>query len=301
VWKPSRNAKSPSKASLPDGIRIYAIGDIHGCTDLLRVLLAQIESDEAQYPCTRSIIVFLGDYIDRGPDSRGTVDLLLACARVREVVILKGNHETFIRRFLDAPQSLNDWRSLGGLETLVSYGLRPSLRRSHCDQERLSQELLAALPPEHLAFFESLPSSFICGDFVFVHAGVRPGIELRKQTEDDLLWIRDDFLHYSLPFEKFVVHGHTPVNAPDVRCNRANIDTGAFATGRLSCVVIEGREIAPLVDIRDWTAGSSTRVEDARTKHEDGIEAIHRNDHSRRTPHGTYNLGSLHSGAARPL
>ncbi|WP_246664412.1 metallophosphoesterase family protein [Tardiphaga sp. P9-11] len=301
MWKPSHDAKSLSKASLPDGIRIYAIGDIHGRTDLLRLLLAQIESDEAQYPSTRSIIVFLGDYIDRGPDSRGTIDLLLACARVREVIILKGNHETFIRRFLDAPETLNDWRSLGGLETLVSYGLRPSLSRSHCDQERLSQELLAALPPEHLAFFEALPSSFTCGDFVFVHAGIRPGIELRKQKEDDLLWIREDFLHHSLPFEKFVVHGHTPVNVPDVRSNRVNIDTGAFATGRLSCVMIEGREITPLVDIRDWTAGNSTRVQDARAKHDDGIEAIHWSDRRRRNPQGAINPGFIHSGATRPL
>jgi serine/threonine protein phosphatase 1 len=280
VWKPSRATKLLTRASLPDGIRVYAIGDIHGRTDLLTLQLAQIEADELRHRCARSIIVFLGDYIDRGPDSRGTIDLLLACAQMREVVNLKGNHETFIRRFLDAPGSLNDWRSLGGLETLVSYGLRPSLNRSHSDQERLSQEFLEVLPPEHLAFFESLPSSFTCGDFVFVHAGIRPGIALCKQTEDDLLWIRDDFLRHDLPFEKFVVHGHTPVNAPDVRSNRMNIDTGAFATGRLSCVMIEGRDITPLVDIRDWTAGSSTRVDDAQAKQGAGIEAIHWRDRS---------------------
>lgn len=290
MLKLSRDAKSNSKASLPAGIRIYAIGDIHGRTDLLRLLLAQMDADEAQYPCGRSIVVFLGDYIDRGPDSRGTIDLLLAYAREREVVMLKGNHETFIQRFLDTPAILNDWRSLGGLETLLSYGLTPSLSRSHCDQERLSQELLAALPSEHLAFFDALPSSFTCGDFVFVHAGIRPGLALAKQTDDDLLWIRDDFLHHSLPFEKFVVHGHTPVDAPDIRQNRVNVDTGAFATGRLSCVVIEGRDIAPLVDIRDWTARNCTRIQNAPATQDDDIETMPWSDGSQRTLQGAKTL-----------
>lgn len=286
MWKRSRETKISRKASLPDGIRVYAIGDIHGRTDLLTLQLAQIEADASLYLCARSIIVFLGDYIDRGPDSRGTIDLLLACARLREVVFLKGNHETFIRRFLDVPESLSDWRSLGGLETLVSYGLRPSLSQRSGDHKRLSQELLAALPPQHLSFFDSLPLSFTCGDFFFVHAGIRPEIALRKQTEDDLLWIREDFLHHGSPFEKFVVHGHTPVNEPDVRSNRVNIDTGAFATGRLSCVMIEGPDIVPLVDIRDWTAGSRTRVKDVQAKHDDGIEAMPWRHRSPQAPQG---------------
>jgi serine/threonine protein phosphatase 1 len=260
VWNPSRKAKSLRKAGLPDDVRIYAIGDIHGCTDLLRHQLAQIEADELRHPHARSTIIFLGDYIDRGPDSRGTIDLLLACARMREVICLKGNHETFIRQFLDAPESLNNWRSFGGLETLVSYGLRPSISRSDSDHERLSNELRAVMPAQHLAFLDSLPTSFICGDFFFVHAGVRPGLALARQSEDDLLWIRNEFLEHDSPFEKFIVHGHTPVAAPEVRCNRVNVDTGAFATGRLSCVAIEGTDIVPLLDIREWTPGTVTRM-----------------------------------------
>jgi serine/threonine protein phosphatase 1 len=304
VWRSSREPKSNRKASLPDGVRIYAIGDVHGRTDLLRLQLAQIEADESAHRCTRSIVVFLGDYIDRGPDSRGTIDFLLACATSREVVFLKGNHETFIRRFLDSPEFLADWRSLGGLETLVSYGLKPSLRRSHSDDEQLSHELLAALPPQHLSFFESLPLSFTCGDFVFVHAGIRPGIALKKQSEDDLLWIREDFLHHTSPFEKFVVHGHTPVNAPDIRSNRANLDTGAFATGRLSCIVIEGTNIVPLVDIRDWTADSRTRIEDAQAKLREDIEPILSKDShlpapQASMPDGAFPLTAATSGAGQ--
>lgn len=276
MWKSVREAQSLRRASLPDGIRIYATGDIHGCTNLLRLQLAQIEADETRYPCMRSIIVFLGDYIDRGPDSRGTIDLLIAYAQMREVVFLKGNHETFIRRFLDAPGSLNDWRCLGGFETLVSYGLRPSLSRCHSNEDRLSEELQTVMPAEHFAFFDSLSSSFTCGDFFFTHAGVRPGIALDKQSEDDLLWIREEFLHHELPFEKFVVHGHTPVDTPDIRSNRANIDTGAFATGRLSCIAIEGSNLVPLSDIRDWRADNDTRTVNitATAEHNDGREVL---------------------------
>lgn len=293
MWKRSRETKFSRKASLPQGVRVYAIGDIHGRADLLRLQLAQIEADSSLFQCARSVIVFLGDYIDRGPDSRGTIDLLLACARLRDVVFLKGNHDTFIRRFLDVPEFLSEWRSLGGLETLVSYGLKPSLRQSRGDHERLSRELLAALSPQHLSFFDSLQLSFTCGDFIFVHAGIRPEIALRKQTEDDLLWIREDFLHHESPFEKFVVHGHTPVNAPDLRSNRVNVDTGAFATGRLSCVMIEGPDIVPLVDIRDWTAGGTTRANDVQAKHDAGIEALLLKGRSLQAPQEAMHQGTM--------
>lgn len=273
MWRRSRDAFFSKKATLPDGVRIYAIGDIHGRTDLLTIQLAQIDADMSRHRCARSIIVFLGDYIDRGPDSRGTISLLLTCARLHEVVFLKGNHEIFVRRFIEAPGSLKEWRCLGGLETLLSYGLKPSLNRNQDDDERLAQELVAALPPEHLSFFDSLPMSFSCGDFFFVHAGVRPGIGLHQQTEDDLLWIREDFLDHRSPFDKFIVHGHTPVNIPDIRPNRANIDTGAFATGRLSCLMIERSDIIPLVDIRLWDPSGQTRVREVSSMSED-IEAM---------------------------
>jgi predicted MPP superfamily phosphohydrolase len=251
VWK-SRPSHKRAAARLPDGVRVYAIGDIHGRSDLLDVLLQQIEADCALYPSSRPIVVFLGDYIDRGPGSREVVDLLQACARTRETVCLRGNHETFVRRFLAEPAILDEWRLCGGLETLMSYGLKPSISPDAAEQSRLADELARSIPQRHLEFLDGLDLSFSCGDFLFVHAGIRPGIAIRRQREEDLLWIRDEFLFWEQPFEKFIVHGHTPVPAPDIRSNRVNIDTGAFATGRLTCIAIEGSSITPLIDVRDW-------------------------------------------------
>ncbi|GEC16822.1 hypothetical protein NWI01_27140 [Nitrobacter winogradskyi] len=175
-------------------------------------------------------------------------------------MFLKGNHESFVPRFLHDPSSLKDWRLFGGLETLVSYGLTPSINPSAHEQNLLATELIRSMPPQHLNFLETLDLSFCCGDFCFVHAGIRPGIPLAKQREEDLLWIRDDFLSWDKPFEKFIVHGHTPVRAPDIRSNRANIDTGAFATGRLTCLAIEGSSIVPLIDLQSWRHHEDTRA-----------------------------------------
>jgi serine/threonine protein phosphatase 1 len=252
VWKlPSlRNERKPPQ--VPAGIRIYAIGDVHGRADLLASLLLQIEVDIALHPVSRPIAVFLGDYIDRGPDSKEVLDLLVAPGRTPEMVFLKGNHETFLLNFLKAPTLLDNWRQYGGLETLVSYGLKPPMNPSFNDQARLARDLASATPESHRQFFEALQLSFVCGDFLFVHAGLRPLIPIQQQTEDDLLWIRDDFLLWDKKFEKIVVHGHTPVLEPDIRFNRINIDTGAFATGRLTCMTIEAAKVMPLIDVRDW-------------------------------------------------
>jgi calcineurin-like phosphoesterase family protein len=197
-------------------------------------------------PADRTLTVFLGDYIDRGPASREVLDLLLERERTSAVVFLKGNHETFVARFLREPAALEEWRLCGGLETLISYGLKPSINPDATERIELAQELGKRIPDIHLKFLESLHLSFGCGDFLFVHAGIRPGIPVSKQKEADLLWIRDDFLSCELPFENFIVHGHTPVRTPDIRSNRINIDTGAFATGRLTCIAIEGSAIVPL-------------------------------------------------------
>jgi serine/threonine protein phosphatase 1 len=262
VWAPRSAPKTLATATLPDGIRIYAIGDIHGRSDLLQNRLTQIEADCEAHPYPRSIIVFLGDYIDRGPASKQVIDLLIECKQKTESIFLKGNHETFEQRFLNDPNTLDEWRSCGGLETLVSYGLNPPLNPDATERTKLAHELADAMGEEHLEFIKSLELSFCCGDFLFVHAGIRPGIPLHKQKEDDLLWIRDEFLTYARPFEKFVVHGHTPVRALDIRNNRANLDTGAFATGHLACVAIENTNMTPLSDSRDWgrAANMDTRM-----------------------------------------
>jgi serine/threonine protein phosphatase 1 len=231
---------------LPEGIRIYAFGDIHGRSDLLKELLAVIDADIAQNPVSRPIEVFLGDYIDRGPDSAQTLDLLLERGLFRETVFLKGNHEAFLMEVLRDPGKLEDWRQFGGLQTLMSYGLQPTLNPDSAEQADLIRALTEVMPRDHLTFLEGLKPSFVCGDFFFVHAGVRPGIPLKEQQESDLLWIRNEFLDSDENFGKFIVHGHTPVQKPDIRPNRINIDTGAYATGNLTLLTIQGSRMLPL-------------------------------------------------------
>jgi serine/threonine protein phosphatase 1 len=250
VWKLSSLRRDRRPPGVPEGIRIYAVGDVHGRADLLASLLSRIEADTARRPISRPMTVFLGDYVDRGPAARETIELLLAWRGVQEAVFLKGNHEDFLLRFLKDSAVLEDWRYCGGLETLIAYGLKPPINPSSLEQSQLAHDLGGALPETHRAFLQALELYFICGDFLFVHAGVRPLVPIERQTEDDLLWIREEFLLWEKEFEKIVVHGHTPVHEPDIRANRINIDTGAFATGRLTCMVFEGTEIMPLGDAR---------------------------------------------------
>jgi serine/threonine protein phosphatase 1 len=220
-------------------MRIYAIGDIHGRADLLVEKFARIDADLAHFPPERAIHVFLGDYVDRGPFSRDVLDLLIARGRRYPSVYLKGNHESYLVEFLNKPSAFVDWRQYGGLETILSYGLAPSLSANARECAALASSLNRALPDTHHDFLARLELSFSYGDYFFVHAGVRPGIPLAKQHEEDLLWIREDFLLHEDAFEKRIVHGHTPVMEPDVRPHRINIDTGAYATGRMTCLVLE--------------------------------------------------------------
>ena len=245
MWRTSAQSRRVP-AAVPDGVRIYAVGDIHGRSDLLDRLLRGIDADCRWRPALRPVTVFVGDYIDRGPCSRDVLNLLLRWRQDNEAVFLRGNHETFLPRFLADPSVLDEWREYGGLETLLSYGLKPTIRPDRQEQVRLADELAHAISGEHLEFLDSLDLFYGCGDFLFVHAGIRPGVPIHEQTEDDLLWIREEFLGHEQPFDRFVVHGHTPVSVPDLRPNRINIDTGAFATGRLTCIVIEGSAIMQL-------------------------------------------------------
>lgn len=234
----------PDRPRVPDGVRIYAVGDIHGRVDLLDQLLARIDADLAANAIGKAVHVFLGDYIDRGQDSAGVLERLITRGQSHETVCLLGNHEDCLLEFLDNPGVLTAWSQNGGLTTLLSYGLRPSIQSSPDEQRDLSAALAAVMPESHRRFLTGLPLSFSCGDFFFVHAGVRPGTPLFRQRDEDLLWIREEFLRHDSPFEKVVVHGHTPVREPDVRANRINIDTGAYATGRLTCLRLERDEIA---------------------------------------------------------
>ena len=240
IW-PSLRARNQRQrsASAPDGVRIYAVGDVHGRADLLHQLFARIDADLAAYPVDRAIQILLGDYIDRGPYSRQVLDMLIDRSRSHSLVCLKGNHETYLTEFIRNPAVLPAWKQYGGFETLISYGVRPTMNVDERQQAELASAFDRALPESHRQFLSGLPASFTCGDFFFVHAGVRPGIPLAKQQEDDLLWIREDFLLHEENYEKVIVHGHTPVTLPDIHPNRINIDTGAFATGQLTCLRIQ--------------------------------------------------------------
>ena len=233
-----------SQARIPDGVRVYAIGDVHGRADLLEQIFAGIDADLRSRPIGVTIEIFLGDYIDRGPASSKVLDRLIVRHHSRPTFCLKGNHESYILEFLKDPAILDEWSRYGGLETLLSYGLTPSLKVGPNERATLANALKRALPEKHRHFLSSLRRTFTCGDFFFTHAGVRPGIPLEQQSEEDLLWIREDFLLHEEKFEKVIVHGHTPVINLDIRPNRINIDTGAFATGRLTCLVLEGQTLA---------------------------------------------------------
>ena len=221
-------------------MRVYAIGDVHGRADLLDRLISRIDAHLASRPIRSPVEVYLGDYVDRGPASRKVLDRLSTRRQSRPLICLKGNHETFVTGFINDPATLANWQLYGGLQTLVLYELRPPIHADKNQQIELAQAFSRAMPPEHKQFLHELSASFTCGDFFFVHAGVRPNVPLSRQSEHDLLWIRDEFLLYEGKFSKIIVHGHTPVMAPDVRSNRVNIDTGAYATGHLTCLVLEG-------------------------------------------------------------
>jgi len=238
--------KGVVKPRLPEGVRIYAISDIHGCADLLAQRFAAIDADLARSRSLRAIHVFLGDYIDRGTESRRTLDLLIERSKSHQTVFLKGNHEAYLMKALDDPTIFQDWCKYGSLQTLISYGLTPSLNPDLAEQVELMRQLKMALPEAHKRFLKRLRLTFNCGDFFFVHAGVRPGIRLSRQREADLLWIRDAFLESEENFGKYIVHGHTPVREPDIRPNRVNIDTGAYATGNLTLLTVQGSSVVAL-------------------------------------------------------
>jgi serine/threonine protein phosphatase 1 len=229
----------PSRFKLRTNIRCYAIGDIHGRLDLLDQINLKIERDLISRPCHHHLRIFLGDYIDRGPESCAALDRLIELKKTTESVFIKGNHETFIGEFIENPSILPSWRSLGGLETIASYGLKTQLNPDPEQQQRLAEQFSAALPPAHLQFIRELKPYYLLDDIFFVHAGVRPGVRLADQQQSDMMWIREEFLHHDGLFEKLIVHGHTPVRAPEIRPNRINLDTGAYITGQLTCIWIE--------------------------------------------------------------
>jgi serine/threonine protein phosphatase 1 len=222
------------------GRLIYAVGDIHGRMDLLEPLLDQIRQDAFDAPRpTKPVLIFIGDYIDRGPSSRAVIERLIGLKRDAEfeVCALKGNHEAAVLGFLQNPASGPAWSEQGGAQTLASYGVTPPASATDAEAWSTVRDAFAlALPLEHLNFLSELVLTAAHGDYVFVHAGLRPGLALEAQSEVDLLWIRDEFLNEPGPFENVVVHGHTPMEKPFMGEHRINTDTGAYATGTLTAV-----------------------------------------------------------------
>jgi serine/threonine protein phosphatase 1 len=227
-------------AAVPDNTRVYAVGDIHGCLDQLVALHERIAQDAEGYAGNKHII-YLGDFIDRGRSSKGVIDAVRTQIPANCTPhYIKGNHDQALLDFLADPETYRVWKGFGAGDTLLSYGVRPPLFDSLAPIEAARDALIAAMPPEHLDFFRGLELKVEIGGYVFVHAGIRPGVPLSRQLEEDLLWIREEFLSSQTSHEKVVVHGHTPLTSPVRTSNRISIDTGAYATGILTAAVLEG-------------------------------------------------------------
>jgi serine/threonine protein phosphatase 1 len=229
-----KSSNAGPTASVPPGTLVWTVGDVHGRLDLLRPLLSAVLEDFDRGAETRKVLIFLGDYVDRGPESKGVIDLLcrLADDGPVETIFLRGNHEDRMAAFLEDPGIGPTWCDYGGREALRSYGA--------------SAEFNAAVSDRHRTFLRDLRFSVSVGDYFFVHAGARPGVPLDQQSRHDMMWIRQTFLDDGRAFEKIVVHGHTPTDDIQSDHRRIGLDTGAYATGVLTAVRLEGAERAAL-------------------------------------------------------
>lgn len=232
--------------STPRNFRLYAVGDLHGRLDLLTRLLATIEADADVHADREKRLIFLGDYIDRGLDSCGVLQRLTEPFGSGLLpVFLRGNHDDCLLHFLKGRfDQIEGWLQLGGAATIASYGVNPYALGAGIKEidklRRLQQEFLAAFPRAHYAFLENTLFSVAYGDYYFVHAGVKPGVPLARQKPEDQMWIRTAFLAHEGRWEKTIIHGHSIQTAPDRRAGRIGIDTGAYASGHLTCLILDG-------------------------------------------------------------
>lgn len=226
-------------ARVPDGERWYVIGDIHGRRDLLESLQKAIEADDIG-DC-KTTIVFLGDLVDRGPDSKGVVQLARKWGERRKVRYLAGNHEEMFLQSFEDKEVLRHFLKHGGRETVLSYGIDKKTY-SKMKMGELQDAMHKAVPKKHRDFLENFEDLIVVGDYVFVHAGINPKLSIEEQKKSDLRWIRDRFLSHEQPFSHVVVHGHTIFEDVEHRDHRIGIDTGAFRTGRLTALVLEGSD-----------------------------------------------------------
>ncbi|MCL6697358.1 metallophosphoesterase [Sphingomonas sp. NSE70-1] len=236
-------SKEGGRARTPRGRRAYAIGDVHGRLDLLDQLLLQIEQDIDRRPTRKAALIFLGDLIDRGADSRGVIERLRNYRHsTLKPYFLAGNHEEVLLRLLQGERGiLTSWLKYGGAQCLASYGLdvgQLDIRNEHATLSAIR----GIIPNSHVEFISGFGDTLRFGDYLFVHAGIRPGIDLELQSQSDLRWIRSPFLEDKSDHGMIVVHGHTISNDVEVEHNRIGIDTGAYRTGRLSALAVEGED-----------------------------------------------------------
>lgn len=234
-----REETALAQASLPPGKRVYAVGDIHGRLDLFEALIAAIEADEENCGPADTTVVLLGDLVDRGPDSAGVIARAREWQRQRDVRILAGNHEEMFLSSFDKADTLRHFLRFGGKETVLSYGVDPAAYQV-ASVEEVQGLMQAAVPAEDRAFIEGFEDMVAIGDYLFVHAGIAPDVPFDEQRQRDLRWIREPFLSHTEPFGAVVVHGHTITDEPQDCGNRIGIDTGAYLSGRLTALVLEG-------------------------------------------------------------
>ena len=240
-----KNQPTRALPAIPTGERVYAIGDIHGNLDLLSDLIRKIDADNAGRAPAKTTIIFLGDLIDRGPDSAGVIEAAMALAQGDAgpaVRFLKGNHEEVFQRAASGDErALRHFIRMGGRETILSYPIAQA-DYDNLTVEELAQRLLTLVPRTHVDFVTDFENCIVIGDYAFVHAGVKPGVPVAEQKTGDLRWIREGFINDNSPHDKMIVHGHTIFAEVDMQTNRIGVDTGAYRTGKLSALGLEGTE-----------------------------------------------------------
>lgn len=230
--------------SAPEHHRLYAIGDVHGRLDLLIKTFAKIDADIATLPTGyQAIEIYLGDYVDRGPDSAGVIEALKQRIERGNIITLMGNHEAMMLAALGREADMPDWARSGGLTTLMSYDIPLAFPLDEQEVAAAHRALKRNMPDTHVAFLKDLRMAVSFGDYFFCHAGIRPYVPLEAQIRDDLLWIRDEFIESDRWHGKKIVHGHTPTEEPEVLPNRINIDTGAYITSNLTCLWLDGEQL----------------------------------------------------------
>lgn len=250
LFRPTR--EHPGQPAVPAGERYYVLGDIHGRLDLLDALAKAIDADDAASGPARTVVVLLGDLVDRGTDSAGVIKCVRKWQKARDVRVLMGNHEEMFLQSFEDKEVLRHFLKHGGRETILSFGLtRKQLNASNIDQ--LFDTMQTLVPEKIRRFLASFEDMIVAGDYLFVHAGIDPALPLDQQRRSDYLWIRERFLQHKGPLPKVVVHGHTIFDDVEDRGTRIGIDTGAFRTGVLTALVLEGtdRRVIQAVAKRD--------------------------------------------------